>query len=529
MKATRRAWRLHRVLLSTTGKERGSVRGESDGRMMLDAKQKAELGLFIGKEHGEGRQVFCRTVRDWLKAEFNLTMSNRAVGKLLFRLNYRRRRGRIKVPPFNEERLARIRRFLVEIDRAVKEENEGNAVLVYMDESFVHQAHGSAYSYFFMDQEGVVDDGFGRTSGKGLRLIMVHAITKHGPLVTRCDAESSDGGIEPTGFPVEEGWFKGKEKGRGIQGKENFTHAEVETSEFLWQAKLAKGDYHAAMTDEMFMTWLEKRLTPAFRKVFGDKKMILILDNASYHHGYDCEVKVPETNSKKFNTELLRKHGCSHITVKRNVADGRGGQKEVNANVEVPPIGQEFPQKNSKCGNGVSREQVAQGTRKYFEQTDPTKLQERVETFMQSKGWELIWTPPYMPSFQPIELFWQHGKHYVSMMYKGKRNMKDVHSQMRKGWYGDPTWDGQEGGWKPADCSQLVRHAIDQMNDWVSKRDAVLSGVIGALVVPLEYDEDDGPADGNVDDEGVGAELGNDDSWEADFEVTGAVQRLSNE
>ena len=251
--------------------------------------------------------------------------------------------------------------------------------------------------------------------------------------------------------------------------------------------------------------------------------MILVLDNESYHYAYVCDVKVPETNSKKFGTELLHKHGCSHITVKRSVSDGMGGKKEVNANVEVPLVAQELPQNNSKCGKSVSREQVAQGTRTYFEQTDPTKLHERVETFMQRKGRELIWTPPYIPSFQPIELFWQHGKHYVSMMYKGKRTMKDVRSQMRKSWYGDPIRDGQEGGWKPTDCAQLVRHAIDQMNDWVSKRDVVLLGVISAVVVPPEYDEDDGPAEGSVDD-GVGAELGNDGSWEADFEVARAVE-----
>lgn len=148
---------------------------------------------------------FCRTVRDWLKVECDKSLSNRLVKKLLFRLNYRRRRGRIKVHPFNEERLARIRPFLVEIDRAVKEDKHGNAVIVYMNESLVHQAHGSADSYFFMDREGVVDDGFGRTSRKGLRLIMVHAITKDSPLVTRCDGESSEGGTDQTGFPVEEG------------------------------------------------------------------------------------------------------------------------------------------------------------------------------------------------------------------------------------------------------------------------------------------------------------------------------------
>ena len=52
-------------------------------------------------------------------------------------------------------------------------------------------------------------------------------------------------------------------------------------------------------------------------------------------------------------------------------------------------------------------------TRTYFQTYHPDKLLEKVERYMQGKGWELIWIPPYMPSFQPIELFWQHGKQYV--------------------------------------------------------------------------------------------------------------------
>ena len=83
-------------------------------------------------------------------------------------------------PPLDGKRLARIRRFLVEVDRAVKKEDEHEAVVVYMDEGFVHQAQGSAYSYFFTDENGVVDDGFGRTTGKGLRMIMVHTIPNMG-------------------------------------------------------------------------------------------------------------------------------------------------------------------------------------------------------------------------------------------------------------------------------------------------------------------------------------------------------------
>ena len=78
-------------------------------------------------------------------------------------------------------------------------------MIVYMDETLVHQLHGSDYSYFFMDEAGVLQDGMGRTSGKGLRVIVVHAITKDGPL------DSRDAGY----FPIAKGWFKTKAGSRG--------------------------------------------------------------------------------------------------------------------------------------------------------------------------------------------------------------------------------------------------------------------------------------------------------------------------
>lgn len=69
----------------------------------------------------------------------------------------------------------------------------------------------------------------------------------------------------------------------------------------------------------MFMGWLEHHLKPAFKKImFPNKKMIYVLDNASYHHGYDPEVEVPETNSEKYNVDLLRNfkaHSLSQFPV----------------------------------------------------------------------------------------------------------------------------------------------------------------------------------------------------------------------
>ena len=159
--------------------------------------------------------------------------------------------------------------------------------------------------------------------------------------------------------------------------------------------------------------------------------MIFVLDNASYHHGVDEEARVPETNSKKYNVELLRKFGAKSITVKR---------KQTAPNVGVAEFHFEVPQEAGSTFHGVrsvggiSKEEVAIATREYLQLHHPTKLVERVEAFMQGKGWELIRTPPYiMPTFQPIELFWQHGKVYVSFNFEMGRKMHEVWEQISPG------------------------------------------------------------------------------------------------
>lgn len=56
------------------------------------------------------------------------------------------------LPSLNEER-RRIRHFLIEVDHAVEQEREDEAVIVYTEESIVivYQLHVSAYSSFFTD------------------------------------------------------------------------------------------------------------------------------------------------------------------------------------------------------------------------------------------------------------------------------------------------------------------------------------------------------------------------------------------
>ena len=77
--------------------------------------------------------------------------------------------------------------------------------------------------------------------------------------------------------------------------------------------------------------------------------------------------------------------------------------------------------------------EVARVTRAFFTREYVSRIVERVQAFMDEKGWRLIWTPPYMPSFQPIELFWAYGKRYVSLKFDRNRKLNEVYDQIREG------------------------------------------------------------------------------------------------
>ncbi|CAB1104574.1 unnamed protein product [Ectocarpus sp. CCAP 1310/34] len=119
-------WWDHRQLYETTAAGRGKTAKKDDGRRRLTKAQEDQLREFINDEHKAGRQVFRRTVAEWMHRTCNMEQpSNRSAGGLLSRLGFKRRRGRIKTPPLNAERLARIRRFLVEMDMAKRAEDAG--------------------------------------------------------------------------------------------------------------------------------------------------------------------------------------------------------------------------------------------------------------------------------------------------------------------------------------------------------------------------------------------------------------------
>ena len=72
----------------------------------------------------------------------------------------------------------------------------------------------------------------------------------------------------------------------------------------------------------------------------------------------------------------------------------------------------------------------------------------------------LLYTPPYCPSFHPIELFRAYAKGYVANTWQGQtRTMLDTTELLRYGFHGKSnggTWEV-----KPPDCAELVKHSMD--------------------------------------------------------------------
>ena len=171
------------------------------------------------------------------------------------------------------------------------------------------------------------------------------------------------------------------------------------TVEMLFPARdKIEADYHRNMDSEVFMKWLERRLLPAFRDKYGDKKMILILDNAPYHHGMARNWKSPLKATKAANAALLRELGVGTITIQRGWVHNEFAVPEEKAGFARAP-------------RGPTSEEVQAATFGMVKELRPDDLLTRAERFFKENdiGY-LIDTPPNAPDFQPIEQFRAYAK-----------------------------------------------------------------------------------------------------------------------
>jgi hypothetical protein len=133
---------------------------------------------------------------------------------------------------------------------------------------------------------------------------------------------------------------------------------------------------------------------------------------------------------------------------------------------------------------GPSGDELAIATRLWLKANKPEALDSKVEALFRQKKWEIIWTPPYCPKFQPIELVWGVGKQRAGTLYRLKRTLEATRRHLRRGWYGGK--GKKSARFKLCNIRGCWQTAEREMNSWISKdkehNQHGVEGTLGALV-----------------------------------------------
>jgi len=177
----------------------------------------------------------------------------------------------------------------------------------------------------------------------------------------------------------------------------------------LFKAKKNTGDYHANMNSNNFCEWLETKLFPVLES--NNIKAILVLDNASYHCcAAEGSINPDSFANKEKISEIFRFHDIPF--------------KEGRANKRNPEAGGDsLDDLKRKLKDWLKVNAAAKGLI-----VNKMKIDLLCANY---SHFPPLWTPPYHPELQPIELLWRTVKGYIARKYVGGRSMNELEAQIR--------------------------------------------------------------------------------------------------
>jgi transposase len=339
----------------------------------------------VHSQKTEGTYVTSTVIRAELQQRLSIDVCRRTVRRWLCELGYRWRHKRYVGGMKPQARAVRIRQFIMEYAAALAEEAAGTAKIVYFDESYIHAHQASKKGWFQINDRDVIGDD------KGKRIIILHAMTEDGLLAVP-DAVAS-----------------------------NWLSESALTAELVFDEVLEDGqddaDYHNTMNGAKIIAWLRNRLFPTFEHLYPGKKMYLVLDNATYH--------APRDETWISTSKAQNKHNLAHQLLDLEVTE----LTTVDDSHRVVPA-HLFEAKRSE--GGPSKDDLLAAVRKFLAE-HPDHNRTVIEQLMSDKGYSLIYTPPFCPEVQPIELLWAEVKRYVADRCHHKRSPEEARAQTEEG------------------------------------------------------------------------------------------------
>jgi transposase len=341
-------------------------------------------------------------LRDKLKISVNRSTVRRWLHQLGYSWRHKRYVGGMKPQAKN----ARIRQFILEYADALAEEAAGRAVIVYVDESYIHTHHAAKKGWFHPSNPDVIGDNDGK------RLIILHAMTEGGLLAV------------PGEGPDATNWLS-----------EAALTCEVVFEEILEDGQ-DDSDYHNTMTGSKFTAWVKSRLLPTFAHMHPGKKMFLVMDNASYHK--------PRDDTWISDSQAQNKHDLAHTLIDLGVESlvrSRDGRR-VPSHLFDATVGQ----------GGASKQDLVAAVKQWLSD-HPDSNRTVVEQLLDDAGHSIVFTPPYCPSVQPIELLWAYVKRQVASQSTVGRTMTQTREQTEAA-FESIRWTF---------CNSVVKHC----HDWI--------------------------------------------------------------
>lgn len=416
----------------------------------------ASTRAFVVKQIKGGRAVTIPIMQRYLKDAHGVVAGNSSL-RMWMKHDLKLAFGKCKptTEKWNSRRLKVLQRdFIIEFGAELKRESAvagvgvRRTVIVYSDESYLHEGHAELMSWY-----DPLDD-FGRRIGagvaKGARLIVLHAMTKHGLL---CDRDA-------TGKPIKSPLHPISASGAGVATTE-LVYVGADTI-----------DYHATMDSDMYMRWIDKQLIPAFERMFGsDCRCVLVIDNAKYHKAMPPEEKAP--TSKPAMIDALRRLGMT------------GSSMTVNRDGKLLVIKESRWRSPSPNGPSVTELTVLyRAWRDCLPDNRCSLLSQRFDSwtarngFSEHDGHRVLYTPPYDSDSQPIEHLWGYTKRIVAKGFDPDADIAAVRSRLLEAF----------AMTTPQLCAKIIGNAQQYVMSLIRKHHTI-SGALDALVIDTKQIE----------------------------------------